>query len=111
MSTYLAFTHMGHLEQVVHVFGYLKANPKINIFFDPHHTKIDKRSFAAHDWYEIYRYAKEAIPADAPNPRVNVVSAHCFVDAYHAGNTANRISQTRVLIFVNKDPILWCSKQ
>ena len=40
-----------------------------------------------------------------------MVSTHCFVDTDHAGDRVTRISQTGVLIFVNKAPILWYSKK
>ena len=66
--------------------------------------------FAAHNCYEFYRDAKEAIPTDAQTPRVNVVSTHCFVGEEHDGNRDTRISQTEFLICFNKAPILWYSK-
>ena len=111
MSTYLSLPFRGNLEQISNKLGYLKVNSKINIFFYPEHPTIDERSFSAHDWYDFYRYAKEAIPADALTPRANVVSTQCFVDMDHAGNRAARRSQTGVLIFVNKAPMIWYSKQ
>ena len=70
MYTYLALPCRGHLEQIFHVFGYLKVNPKIKLCFDPQQPSIDERSFAAHDWYDFYRDAKEAIVSDAPTPEV-----------------------------------------
>jgi hypothetical protein len=59
----------------------------------------------------FYRGAKEAIPRDTPKPRGNVVSTHCFVDADHAGNRVTCRSQTGILIFVNRAPIIWYSKR
>ena len=53
----------------------------------------------------------EAIPEDMPPPRGQSVSMHCFVDADHAGNTVTRRSQTSLLLFVNRAPIVWFSKQ
>ena len=35
----------------------------------------------------------------------------CFVDADHAGWQATRRSQTGILIYVNRAPILWYSKR
>ena len=93
------------------MFRYLKVNLKRKLFFDPQHPTIDKRLFAAHNWYDFYRYAKESIPAYAPTPRVDVVSTQCFVGADHAGDRATGRSYTWVLIFVNKAPILCYSKQ
>jgi hypothetical protein len=39
------------------------------------------------------------------------VSTHCFVDADHAGNLITRRSQTGILLFVNRAPIIWYSKR
>ena len=111
MSTYLPLLCRGHLKQIFHNFGYLKMKPKRKLCFDPHHPAINERSFAAHGWYDLYRYAKEDIPADAPTPRGNVVPTHYFVDSDHAGDMATRISQTGVLILVNKAPIQWYSNR
>ena len=58
MSTYLALPRSGHLEQILHVFRYLKANLKRNLCFDLQHPTIYERLFAAHDWYDFYRDAK-----------------------------------------------------
>ena len=38
------------------------------------------------------------------------MSTPCFVDAYHAGNTVTRRSQTGILLFCNISPIIWNSK-
>ena len=111
MSTYLAMPRRGHLEQVHHIFGYLKSCPKRKLFFDPQHPSIDERLFNSYDWYNFYRDIKEAIPEDMPCPRGQSVSMHCFIDADHAGNTATRRSQTGLLLFVNHATIVWFSKQ
>ena len=69
MYTYLALPHRGHIKQAFQIFGYLKVNPKRKLCFDPQNSTIDERSSAAHYWYDFYRDSKEAIPADALNPR------------------------------------------
>ena len=94
-----------------HIFGYLKSCAKRKLFFDPQHPCIDERSFNSYDWYDYYRDVKEAIPEDMPPPRGQSVSTHCFIDADHAGNTVTRRSQTGVLLFVNRAPIVWFSKR
>ena len=38
------------------------------------------------------------------------MSTHCFVDANHAGDTETRRSQTGILLFCNRAPIIWYSK-
>ena len=42
LSSYLAMPRVGHLEQAYHIFGYLKANPKRKLVFDPEHTAINE---------------------------------------------------------------------
>ena len=67
--------------------------------------------FRKHDWYGFYRDAHEAIPHDMPPPSANMMSTHCFVDASHGSNRATRRSQTGILIFCNRAPIMWHSKR
>ena len=110
MSTHLALPRHGHLEQLYHMFGYLKANPKCKLYLDPQHPQVDKRSFQSYDWYDFYRDAEEAVPGDMPSPRGEAVSTHCFVDSDHVGNTVTRRSQTGLLLFVNHALIVWYSK-
>ena len=111
LSSHLALPREGHLQQVYHMFGYLKAKPKKTLAFDPTHPDIDEARFEHHDWHDFYRGAKELIPGNAPEPRGNVVSTHCFVDADHAGNRVTRRSQTGILLFCNRAPIQWYSKR
>ena len=111
MSTHLALPRIGHLEQLMHMFGYLKEHPKRKLAFNPTHPDINERMFRKHDWYNFYRDAKEAIPGDMPEPLGNPMSMHCFVDANLAGNQVTRRSQTGILIFCNRAPIIWHSKR
>ena len=101
----------GHLDQVHHIFGYLKELPKRKLFFDPQHPELDERSFTTYDWYDFYRDAKEPVPGDNPAPRGQMVSTHCFVDLDHAANTVTRHSQTGLLLFVNRGPVTWFNKR
>ena len=111
MSTHLALPRSGHLDQVYRMFGYLKMYPKRKLAFDGMHPKISERMFKKHEWYDFYRDANEAIPCDMPTPRGNAMSTHCFVDASHGSDRATRRSQTGILIFCNKAPIIWHSKR
>ena len=110
MLTHLALPQCRHMEQLYHMFGYLKANPKCKLYLDPQHLQVDERSFQSYDWYDFYRDAKEAFPGDMPPPRGESVLMHCFIDSDHAGNTVTRRSQTGLLLFVNRAPIVWYSK-
>ena len=111
MPTHLAMPRWGHLEQVHHIFGYLKERPKRKLFFYLQHPELDERSVTTYDWYDFYRDAKEPVPGELPAPRGQMVSMHCFVDSDHAANTAMRRSQTGLLLFVNRAPVTWFSKR
>ena len=111
MSAHMALPRIGHLEQVIHMFGYLKLHPKSKIAFDAAHPSIYERRFKKYDWYNFYWGTKEAIPLDCPELLVNSISTHCFVDAYLAGNLISRRSQTGFLIFCNRAPIIWHNKR
>ena len=50
MSTHLAMPIIGHLLELFHMFGYLKANTKRKLAFDPDHPMVDKRRFKRYDW-------------------------------------------------------------
>ena len=111
LSTYLASPRIGHLEQFFHIFGYLKDSSKRKLGFDTGHPKININRCHRFDWQDFYKGVKEAIPPNMHKPRGNSVSTHCSVDANHAGNMVTRRSQTRILIFVNKYPIIAFSKR
>ena len=111
LSKHLALPREGHLEQVLHMIGYIKARPKFRIMFDSSKPRTNERWFQQYDWFDFYRDAKEAIPPNMPEQRGLEVLISCFVDANHAGNVKDRRSQTGILIFVNKAPIHWYSKR
>ena len=73
LSHHLALPREGHLEQALHIFGYLKNHPKRKIAFDPDHPVVDERRFKEYDWYDFYRDAKEAIPPNKPPPRGRII--------------------------------------
>jgi hypothetical protein len=111
MSTYMAMPREGHLQQIYRIFGYLKLHPKRKLAFDPQHPRINELRFKQYDWHDFYRDATEAIPGDMPAARGNIMSTHCFVDASHLSDCATRRSQTGILIFCKKAPVLWYSKR
>ena len=111
MSKYLAMPREGHLEQVLHIMGYIKQHKKMRLMFDSGYPVVHEKWFKDYDWYDFYRDAKEAIPPNMPEPRGREVITTCFVDANHAGNVVDRRSQSGVLIFLNKAPVHWYSKR
>ena len=111
LSSHLALPRQGHLEQVYNIFGYLKQHPKRHLLMDPDYPKIEEHRFIRYDWTEFYRYAEEPIPPDMPEARGLHMTTHCFVDSDHAGDKATRRSQTGILIFCNRAPIIAFSKR
>jgi len=111
LSRFLAAPRHGHLEQVLHVFAYLKRHPKSKIVFDDLLPPLGGFGFAAHDWSEMYPGAAEVIPHNMPEARGKPVTTTCFVDADHAGCHQTRRSQTGILIFLMNAPIMWYSKR
>jgi hypothetical protein len=111
LSRYLAAPREGHLQQVFHIFGYLKSHDKSTLVFDDTEPDFASSHFKKCDWGEFYPNAQEAIPLNAPEPRGKEVTTSCFVDADHAGCRVTRRSHTGIIIFVNRAPIIWYSKR
>ena len=111
LSRYLVSARQGHLEQVFHIFAYLKHHPRSTMVFDDTIPVFRGEKFVNCDWSEFYPEACEAIPEIMPEPRGNEVVMTCFVDADHAGCRETRRSHSGILIFVNRAPIIWYSKR
>ena len=109
LSSYQAAPRDGHLQQILHIFAFLKKNPKLMLYFDPSHAVIDPTSFTgstAEEFHDQYRCAKEELPTDAPKERERAVEVTAFVDAYHASDMKTRRSHTGNIIFVNWAPMI-----
>lgn len=63
------------------------------------------------DWIDFCRGAEEEVPLDLPTPLGLEAETHCFVDASHASDKTTRRSQSGILIFINKAPIIFYSKK
>ena len=113
LSSYQAAPRQGHLDQVLHIFGYLKHKPKLTLYLDPTRMPVHANIFRnnAHEFKEQYRDAKELIPHDMPKPRGHSVRITAYVDSDHASNQSTRRSHTGYIIFINRSPILWYSKK
>ena len=111
LSSHLALPKIGHLQQVYHIFGYLKASPRRRFYFDPDYSQISEDRFECFEWVDFYCDTKEDIPINALEPIGNEMGIHCFVDASHASDKVTRRSQTGILIFLNKAPIVFFSKR
>lgn len=114
MSSCLALPRIGHLEQVMHIFGYLKQHHNAELVFDPTYPEIDENAFQKKDWSTSefgHLEGKEILPPNQPQPRGQGVVVRANVDADHATDTTTRMSRTGFLVYVNSALIYWFSKK
>jgi hypothetical protein len=57
---------MGHMEQVLYTFSYLKCHLQSNVVFDPNEIKWNEDQFKHYDWKDFYHGVREAIPPNGP---------------------------------------------
>lgn len=105
----------GHLNQLSRIVAFLKRKPKLTLYFDPAQAQVDEGMFNGNNpeqFKDHYRDTVEELPDRMPKPRGRMVKITCFVDASHATNKVNRKSHhTGHIIFINRVPITWYSKQ
>jgi hypothetical protein len=111
LARYCVSPRLGHLDQALHIFAYLKRKSSCSMVFDYRQPEIDETIFRQCDWTSQYPGAQEAIPPNMPEPRGRSVTTTCYVDADHAGCLATRRSHTGIIIYVNNAPIIWFSKR
>jgi len=110
LSAHNTLPREGHLEAMYHIFSYLKGQENSQVVFDLAYPDIDERQFHNPDWTDFYPEACDKLPPSMPEPQGLPVEKLCFVDANHAGNLLTWHSQSGILIFLNKPPIIWYSK-
>ncbi len=101
----------GHLENALHIMGYLNLKHNSLLIFDPIYPDNDLNAFPSYDWTEFYSNVEEAIPPDMPPPLGKDVDLRMMVDSDHAGDKWTRHSRTGFIIFCNLAPVIWLSKQ
>jgi hypothetical protein len=109
LSRYLVSPREGHLQQVFHIFAYLKQFNRAMIVFDDSEPLHDESAFHVCDGSGYYPDCSEPIPPNAPEALGKSVVTTCYVDADHAGCLETRRSHTGIIIYVNKAPIVWFS--
>jgi len=83
LSSYLACPHEGHLENALHVMGYLQLKYNSRLIFNPTYPDIDLTAFPSYDWTEFYGGVEEAIPPDMPPPLGKDIDLCMMVDSDH----------------------------
>ena len=112
MASMMASPRKGHLEQLFHIFGYLKQRYNCEMVFNPTLPDFDETVFQDENWeYTSYSGAKESIPANAPDERGLGFKANASVDSDHAGYNITHRSRTGYIVFLNSSPIYWYTKK
>jgi hypothetical protein len=88
LTSHLALPCEGHLQQVLHSFGYLKQYPKKSIFFNPGCILVPPERFQKFDWADFYQDIHKEIPPYAPDPQGHTV--HIFVLLMHIMQPTSR---------------------
>ena len=112
MSAFRAAPRQGHLDRAKRIMGYLVKMKHGFIRVrtgEPDFSDLPKQRY---DWsHTVYGDVREELPTDAPEPLGKEVEIHCFVDASHAADKVTRRSQTGILIFINRSPVVFFSKR
>lgn len=71
LSQYSASPREGHLEQLLHIFAFLRRHPKLTLYLSPEMPMMDFGEFRTNkaDFCELYRDAEEQMPHRMPMPR------------------------------------------
>ena len=112
MASCMALPRTGHLDQLYHMFAYLKNKHNSEMVFDPSEPEINDNLFPAESWGDtVYGQCSETKPANMPQPRGFGFKIRAYVDSDHAGDSTTRRSRTGFIVFLNCAPIYWTSKK
>ena len=69
MASMMAMPRQGHLEQLLHMFAYLKLKHNSSIVFDPTEPDLDESQFPRENWSAtVYGDCQEELPPNMPAP-------------------------------------------
>ena len=112
MASCMAMPRQGHLEQLFHIFAYLRNKHNSQMVFDLSDPNVDMSLFPVEDWTNtVYGDCKEDSPPNMPEPRGFEPTIRIYVDSDHAGDSITRRSRTGFIVFLNNAPIFWSSKK
>ena len=114
LSQYQASPRQGHLEQALHIFGFLDKHPKLTLYMNPELPNLNYGIFSttnASEFKEYYRGATEGMPHRMPRPRGIAVRTSAYCDSSHASNKVTRRSHSGHILFVNSAPVKWLSRR
>ena len=82
----------GHLEAMIHLFGYLENTKTGRIVVDVGEAPIRNRAKYMDEasWTEFYQDTEEELPYDMPQPDGKLSTLTTYVDADHARDMVTR---------------------
>ena len=92
LSSDLALLRKEHLEQVFHIFGYLKIHNNMRLMFDCSYAIISSKLLKEYEWFDLFRYVKEYISTNMTESKRHTVSISMFVNDDLAGGNSTRRS-------------------
>jgi hypothetical protein len=94
--------------------GYIKTYPSRGYIINPNKPKIDpeyQRVNLPQDFGNQYKYFREDIDKQNPEPLLAEMELHIFVDADHAHDKVTGRSITGLISFLGSTPLTWMSKR
>ena len=107
----MASPREGHLDALLHMFGFLRICHNSWMAYNPLYPTIDMDVFKPNDWKSFYGNVVESIPSNAPELRGKNVDLRLYVDSDHAGEKRTRRLRTGFYVFMNTALVQWFSKQ
>jgi hypothetical protein len=65
MASQMAAPREGHLDALLHMFGFLRINHNSRMAYDPSYLAINMAAFKSTNWKQFYGNVIEAIPSNA----------------------------------------------
>ena len=81
----MASQREGHLNALLHMFGFMRINHNSWMRYAPSYPTIDMNVFIPNDWKSFYGNVEESIPSNAPELRGKEVDLQLYVNSDHAG--------------------------
>ena len=111
-SSHLALPWKGHLDQVLHIFGYLQKYHNTELVYDPSDPVIEESNFTLQDWSSSkfgHVQGHEEKPPNMLETRGLGYTMRSKVNADHAADMVTRTSRNGFLVDINSALVYWWS--
>ena len=114
MSSHLDLPRSVHLQEVYHMFYYLKKHHNAVMVFDTTPLDFYRSQFECQDCkYSAYckEDIKEELPPNIPKPHGPGFTMCVYFDADNAGGLSTRRSRAVFVVFLDRALVYWFSKK